>query len=384
MRVGDKWITAEERTTIRVMKAAGARTVVVAEVTGRSPASIDKIVAAAGGLPPRATAVRAGALTLAEREEISRGLVEALGYAEITRRLGRCHTSTVSREVNANGGRAGYRAWAAHKRACDRARRPKHAKLACLPELRAEVEELLTLKWSPQQIAFELRERHPGERDRWVSHETIYQSIYVQGRGALRKELAVCLRTGRAHRQPRGRTARPGAIVGGLSIRERPAEIEDRGIPGHWEGDMIVGKNSRSHIGTLVERFTRYVMLLKLPNASAEAYLEALTNRITTLPEHLRLSLTYDRGSEMAAHATFTVTTGVAVYFCDPHSPWQRGSNENTNGLLRQWMPKGTDLSVHTEADLDTIAYKLNNRPRQTLGWMKPSVRFAELVAATG
>src|SRR5688500_16714611 len=216
MRFGDKWITAEERTTIRVLKAAGMRTDAVADHTGRSPASIEKIVAAAGGLPQRATAVRAGALSLADREEISRGLVEGLSFAEMTRRLGRRHTSTVSREVNNNGGRGNYRAWAAHKRACQRARRPRRAKLACFPELRAEVEELLALEWSPQQIAFELRNRHPGEPDRWVSHETIYQSIYIQGRGALRKELAVCLRTGRAHRQPRGRTARAGAIVDGL------------------------------------------------------------------------------------------------------------------------------------------------------------------------
>ena len=219
----------------------------------------------------------------------------------------------------------------------------------------------------------------------WVSPETIYQSLYVQGRGALRKELASCLRTGRAIRRQRSRLDTRGQIPNMVMISERPAEIEDRAVPGHWEGDLIIGKNNRSAIGTLVERSTRYVVLLHLDgDHTAETVRDAMTAKVKTLPEHLVRSITWDQGSEMSQHARFRIDTGVDVYFCDPHSPWQRGSNENTNGLLRQWFPKGTDLSVHSEADLDTVAYKLNNRPRQTLGWMKPSQALDQLIAPTG
>jgi len=242
------------------------------------------------------------------------------------------------------------------------------------------VEEL----WSPAQISAQLRIEFPDDPMMRVSPETIYQSLYVQGRGALRKELAACLRTGRAIRQNRSRTKRPEPITDMVMISERPAEIEDRAVPGHWEGDLIIGKNNKSAVGTLVERSTRYVMLLHLPgDHTAETVRTAMTTKIKTLPDHLVRSITWDQGNEMAHHAAFSLDTGVDIYFCDPHSPWQRGSNENTNGLLRQWMPKGTDLSFHTENDLDTIAYKLNNRPRQTLGWMKPSQALAELVAPT-
>jgi len=234
------------------------------------------------------------------------------------------------------------------------------------------------------QISMQLRIEFPDDPMMRVSPETIYQSIYVQGRGALRKELAACLRTGRAIRRSRSRLEQRGKITNLVMISERPAEVEDRAVPGHWEGDLIIGKNNASAVGTLVERSTRYVMLLHLPERhTAEAVAAAIAAKIRTLPQHLARSITWDQGSEMAHHAQFTLDTGVAVYFCDPHSPWQRGSNENTNGLLRQWLPKGTDLSVHTEADLDTIAYKLNNRPRQTLEWMKPSQRLAQLVAPT-
>jgi transposase, IS30 family len=229
-----------------------------------------------------------------------------------------------------------------------------------------------------------LRIEFPDDPIMRVSPETIYQSLYVQGRGALRKELAACLRTGRAIRRNRSRIERRGQITDMVMISERPPEIEDRAVPGHWEGDLIIGKNSTSAVGTLVERSTRYVMLLHLDgDHTAETVRNAMTTKIKTLPEHLIRSVTWDRGKEMAQHAVFTVDTGVAVYFCDPHAPWQRGSNENTNGLLRHWLPKGTDLSVHTEAELDTIAHKLNNRPRQTLGWMKPSQALAQLVAPT-
>jgi len=238
--------------------------------------------------------------------------------------------------------------------------------------------------WSPTQISAQLRIEFPDDPMMRVSPETIYQSLYVQGRGALRKELASCLRTGRAIRRNRSRLEIRGRVPNMVMISERPAEVEDRAVPGHWEGDLIIGKNNKSAVGTLVERSTRYVMLLHLPDGyHAEHVRTAMTARIKTLPDHLVRSITWDQGAEMAQHATFSVETGVDVYFCDPRSPWQRGSNENTNGLLRQWMPKGTDLSVHTEADLDTIAYKLNNRPRQTLGWMKPSQALAALVAPT-
>jgi len=239
--------------------------------------------------------------------------------------------------------------------------------------------------WSPTQIAATLRTEFPDDPMMRVSPETIYQSLYVQGRGALRKELTACLRTGRAVRRNRSRfDNRSSRIPGKVMISERPAEVEDRAVPGHWEGDLIIGKASGSAVGTLVERSTRYVLLLHLPgDHTAETVRTAMTAKIKTLPAHLVRSITWDQGTEMAQHAEFSVDTGVDVFFCDPHSPWQRGSNENTNGLLRQWMPKGTDLSVHSEADLDAIAYKLNNRPRQTLDWMKPSQRLAQLVAPT-
>ena len=238
--------------------------------------------------------------------------------------------------------------------------------------------------WSPTQISAQLRIEFPDDPIMRVSPETIYQSLYVQGRGALRKELAACLRTGRAIRRNHSRLERRGKIPDMVMISERPAEIEDRAVPGHWEGDLIIGKDNASAVGTLVERSTRYVMLLHLPDGyTAETVRTAMTAKIKTLPDHLTQSITWDQGREMAQHAQFTIDTGIDIYFCDPHSPWQRGSNENTNGLLRQWMPKGTDLSAHTETDLDVIAYKLNNRPRQTLSWMKPSQALADLVAST-
>jgi IS30 family transposase len=326
----------------------------------------------------------AGRLSDAEREEIRCGLDAGLSYAAIGRSIGRA-TSTVSREVNANGGRDGYQGWQAHQAACERARRPKPAKLAVCAALRAQVEQWLEHElWSPRQIEARLRIEFPDDPMMRVSHETIYQSLYVQGRGALRKELTVCLRTGRAIRRNRSRVERRGQIPDKVMISERPAEVEDRAVPGHWEGDLIIGKGGRSAVGTLVERSTRYVMLLHLAgDHRAETVRDAMTAKIKTLPEHLMRSITWDQGVEMAEHRRFSIDSGVDVYFCDPRSPWQRGSNENTNGLLRQWMPKGTDLSVHSEADLDLIAFKLNGRPRQTLEWMKPSERLAELVAPT-
>jgi transposase, IS30 family len=288
-----------------------------------------------------------------------------------------------SGEVAANGGRDGYRAWRAHERAREQARRPKVPKLAC-PRLAAQVTAWLEEWWSPEEIARRLRIEFPTDPMMWVSHETIYQALFVQGRGELRRELARCLRTGRAARRPRGRRENPGRIPNMVMISDRPAEAIDRAVPGHWEGDLILGKGSKSAVGTLVERTTRFVLLLHLPDGKhARAVDEAMRQAIATLPDELFRSITWDQGQEMSSHAAFTIDTGIAVYFCDPHSPWQRGSNENTNGLLRQYMPKGTDLSVHSAEDLALIARSLNNRPRKTLGFMKPSEKLAELLAHT-
>lgn len=355
----------------------------IARRTGRHSATVDRVLAAAGGLPPRRTGRSARALGVAEREEISRGLVEGKSFRAIARGLGRAAT-TVSREVNANGGRDGYRAWAAERRAFDEAARPKVAKLADNTKLRTVVEGWLVKRWSPEQIALRLRLDYPDDPEMWVSHETIYQSLYVQARGALRKELTACLRTGRARRKPRALTAeRRGRIPDMVNISERPAEVEDRAVPGHWEGDLIIGKNSRSAIGTLVERSTRYVVLLELPDGhGAEAVRDALLRQIQTLPAQLWKSLTWDQGKEMARHVEFSVATNIDVYFCDPHSPWQRPTNENTNGLLRQYFPKGTDLSVYSQPALDAVAREVNDRPRKVLAGMKPWEKLAELVAA--
>jgi IS30 family transposase len=282
------------------------------------------------------------------------------------------------------GARTGYRAWRAHQRAREQARRPRTCKLAC-PQLAAQVSQWLAEWWSPVQISTRLRIEFPHDPMMWVSHETIYQALYVQGRGELRRELARCLRSGRAKRRPRGRDGRSGHIKGMVMISERPAEADDRAVPGHWEGDLIIGKDCKTAVGTLVERTTRYVMLLHLPHGRDAHLVErAMRQAITGLPAGLARTITWDQGIEMAYHADFTIATGIPVYFCDPHAPWQRGSNENTNGLLRQYLPKGTDLSIHTAGELARIAASLNNRPRKTLGFMKPSEKLAELLAHTG
>ena len=378
-------LTPEERKRIIGLVADGMGAVDVAGQVHRSARFVQRVVRAAGGVARRLEWDPSPArLSAAEREEIRSGLDANESFRAIARRLERS-PSTVSREIGANGGREHYEGWRAHRRAAEKARRPKAAKLVGCPRLRAQVETWPAEElWSPTQISAQLRIDYPDDPMMRVSPETIYQSLYVQGRGALRKELAACLRSGRAVRRNRSRLERPGRIADMVTISERPAEIEDRAVPGHWEGDLIIGRAGRSAVGTLVERTTRYVLLLHLPgDHTAETVRAAMTAKIATLPAHLVRSITWDRGTEMAHHAAFSVDTGVAVYFCDPHSPWQRGSNENTNGLLRQWMPKGTDLSLHTEADLDAIAHKLNNRPRQTLGWMKPSQALALLVAPT-
>jgi IS30 family transposase len=293
----------------------------------------------------------------------------------------------VCREVNANGGPKKYRALVADRAACRRALRPKRAKLAQCRRLRGIVERKLESRWSPQQISAWLALEYPDRPEMQVSHETIYQSLFVQSRGALRKELHTCLRSGRAMRRPKtyvkANHIGAGKIKNMVMISERPAEVKDRAVPGHWEGDLIFGKKMTS-VGTLVERHSRYVILLKLPNGhNAEAVRQAMTKRVLTLPAQLRRSITWDQGCEMAQHVQFTIDTGVQVYFCDPKSPWQRGSNENTNGLLRQYLPKSSDLSQCSQRELDAIARSLNTRPRQTLGWMTPSQAFAETVALT-
>jgi transposase, IS30 family len=339
----------------------------------------------AGGVKsngPRAAGGRF--LSVGEREEIAVGLAAGESLRSIARRLGRA-PSTVSREVGRNSrGRGSYRALAAQGHAQHRAARPKTAKLAGNDELRGLVAGRLKKKWSPEQISVWLRRQFPGRPEMQVSHETIYQAIYVQGRGALRRELAACLRTGRALRRPRRKKGeRRGKIPGMVMISERPAEVEDRAVPGHWEGDLIAGAASKSAIGTLVERSTRFVMLLHLPGGhGASQVAAAMTAAMGTLPAQLRRSLTWDQGSEMAGHAQITLATDLDIYFCDPHSPWQRGSNENTNGLLRQYFPKGTDLSVHSREYLAEVAAELNSRPRKTLGWKTPAEALDEVLAA--
>jgi IS30 family transposase len=382
---GCRSVTGAERLEIRQRVATGEPLVKVAAAVGRSTVTVHRVLVAAGGLPPRTGRRSTLRLAASEREEISRGLRAGESIRRIAARLGRA-PSSVSREVRANGGRRRYRGVPAETRARRLAARPRPSRLARNLRLRRTVEDLLGQRWSPQQIARRLRQDHPDEPEMWVSHETIYQALFVQARGALARELTRCLRTGRARRRPHGRAvAGVGQLADMVLISDRPAEVEDRAVPGHWEGDLIIGKNNGSAIGTLVERQTRYVLLVALPDGRSAPFVRAaLAAQILTLPEQLRRSLTWDRGKEMAEHIRFTVETGVAVYFADPHSPWQRGSNENTNGLLRQYFPKGTDLSVHDQAHLDAVARELNGRPRQTLGWMKPSEALAKVVALTG
>ena len=321
-------------------------------------------------------------LSLDDRIEIKLGLERGESYQRIGDTVGR-HRSTVCREVNQNGGREGYRPAEAHLRAGEHARRPKPTKLGENQKLCRRVVADLKRLWSPEQIARRLKDEFPDDETMHVSHETIYKTIYVQGRGELRKELAACLRTGRAQRRPRGRAQRQGRIPGMIMISERPAEAEDRAVPGHWEGDLIIGQGNKSAIGTLVERTTRYVMLLHLPDGyGAQAVRDAMTATIQTLPDHLWKSITWDQGREMTQHTQFSVDSGIDIYFCDPHSPWQRPSNENTNGLLRQWFPKGTNLSAHGPDKLIEVAQLLNDRPRKTLGWKKPAEVLAQHITS--
>jgi transposase, IS30 family len=357
----------------------------IGRALGKRPGTIFGLLAVQGGIarPPRKRAARA--LTSAEREQISRGVAADQSVREIARELHR-PASTISREIARNGGRTHYRAVAADARAWRRAERPKPCRLALQPDLCGIVAAKVRLEWSPEQIAGWLKREYPEDAHMHVSPETIYRTLYVQARGALKKELLAHLRRRhpfrRSRRSSRAGQAR-GQIPDAVSIATRPATVEDRAIPGHWEGDLLAGAKN-SYIATLVERRSRFVQLIKVPGKNTGPVVRALIRHVQRLPEGLMASLTWDRGLEMAQHKHFTVATDIAVYFCDPQSPWQRGTNENTNGLLRQYFPKGTDLSTSTQAQLNAIALRLNTRPRKTLGFMTPAEKFASTVATTG
>ena len=352
----------------------------------RDASRVCRTIATEGGMAPAPRRRSRLALTDTEREEISRGLASDQSLRTIAHRLRRA-PSTLSREIQRNGGAGRYRAQRADRRAWARAQRPKRCRLAGLPRLRAAVAHKLACQWSPQQIAGWLRRTFPSDADMQVSHETIYRSLFVQSRGVLKRELLQHLRQRQRFRHARAATRQGhhrGRIPEAVSIRERPAEVTDRAVPGHWEGDLLLGAGHQSQVATLVERQSRYVILVRLPEKTTQTVVRALAARVRRLPIALRRSLTWDRGTELTEHRAFTIATQVQVYFCDPHSPWQRGSNENTNGLLRQYLPKGTDLSHYTQAQLDAIAHRLNTRPRLTLDFQTPADKLAEIVASTG
>lgn len=357
----------------------------IAGLFDRHHSSIQGIFSAAGGVRPARRTRSSMALSLSEREEISRGIASDESMRAIANRLGRA-PSTISREIQRNGGDKKYRAALADKKAWERACRPKNCKLVGSPWLRRAIENKLRVNWSPEQIAGWLKREHPRDESKHVSHETIYRSLFIQARGVLKKELLQYLRSERTMRKPihvgqlgDGR----GKIPHAIPISERPASVEDRAVPGHWEGDLIAGTNN-SYIATLVERHTRYVTLIKIDDKRTESVVTALIKQAKKLPDELYKSLTWDRGTEMKDHQRFTLATDIKVYFCDPRSPWQRGSNENTNRLLRQYFPKGTDLSIHSQSKLNAVARQLNERPRKTLEFETPAERFNACVALTG
>ena len=377
--------TAAQKAEMRDRWQKGESLNSIARLFDRSHSSIQGILAATGGVRPPERRRSRRALTLSEREHISRGIVAGDSIRSIATSLGRA-PSTVSGETQRNGDRRRYRACRADQAAWDRAKRPKPCKLVINRALARVVAKKLRALWSPEQIAGWLKCTCPDDESYQVSHETIYRSLFIQARGALKKELLQYLRRTRVMRRSRHkhpRDAGQGQITDTVSIRERPASVEDRAVPGHWEGDLIFGVNN-SQIATLVERHTRYVMLAKVSSKDTETVINALIKQAHQLPRELYQSLTWDRGKEMADHKRFTLDTDIKVYFCDPQSPWQRGSNENTNGLLRQYFPKGTDLSVHSQAKLNAVARQLNERPRKTLDYETPAQRFNACVASIG
>lgn len=376
------------RSVIRDGLALVAKGVLIkdaAAAVGLPASTLGRHVADQGVVMVRARKLRPDALTLEEREEIRIGIEHGESDTDIAKRLGR-HRGTIGREIKRNGGRHAYRAWASEQRSADEARRCRPRWFEDKPWLWEHVViAMRDATWSPQAIAHQLRAEHPDEQEWWVSHEAIYQAVYLQARGELRKELLQCLRSGRVRRKPHGRAHRSESkIVGLVSISERPPEVADRAIPGHFEGDLIVGADSKSYVATLVERTSRFGMLIKLDSKNAEHVAARIAEHVVTLPKHLIRSLTWDRGTELAGHAQFTIRTGAPVFFADPHSPWQRPSNENWNGLARYFLPKGTDLSIHSQDDLDDYARKINGRPRPVLGWKTAAQVFDELVALSG
>jgi IS30 family transposase len=377
--------SAEQKTLMWDRWQAGDSLHEIARLFDRGHSSIQGVLRETGGIRPRPRRRSRHALTLAEREEISRGMIAGRSVRSIAVSLGRA-ASTVSREINRNGGRRRYRANQADQAAWDRARRPKTCKLVENRTLAHIVARQLRGLWSPEQIAGWLKYAYPDDENYQVSHETIYKSLFIQARGALKKELLQHLRRTRVMRRSRHHTQKTdthGRITGTVSIRERPASVEDRAVPGHWEGDLIIGSHN-SQIATLVERHTRYVMLVRVPSKDTKTVINALIKHAHKLPRELYKSLTWDRGKEMADHQRFSLDTDIKVYFCDPRSPWQRGSNENTNGLLRQYFPKGMDLSSIHQNKLNAVARQLNERPRKTLDFRTPAERFNQCVASTG
>ena len=377
--------TAAQRAQIWDRWQRGESLSSIGRIFDRESSSIFGLLSPTGGIRPPDRKRAAMALTLSDREEISRGIVGGLSMRTMALQLGRA-PSTVSREIARNGGIRVYRASTADQAAWDRTKRPKLCKLALHPKLRYSVVKKLKQSWSPEQIAGWLKREYPHEAHNQVSHETIYRSLFIQARGVLKKELQQCLRSQRAIRRSRHASLKRdglGQITDTVSIRQRPASVEDRAVPGHWEGDLVGGSRN-SYIATLVERHSRYLMLAKVSGKDTNTVICALIKHAQKLPNELYKSLTWDRGKEMADHKRFTLATDIAVYFCDPHSPWQRGSNENTNGLLRQYFPKGTDLSVHSQAKLNAVARQLNERPRKTLEFETPAERFNACVAAIG
>jgi len=384
MRSGRLGLSAIDKREIWRRWKAGQTLHEIGRAYGKCHNTIRAVLLPGGGIPPVARRRSRLALTFAEREDISRGMASDSSIREIARHLHRA-TSTVSREVARHGGRPAYRAYDADQQAWNAALRPKPCLLATNSELRDIVASKLILDWSPEQIAGWLKAQYPHNESMRVSHETIYRSLFIQARGVLKKELLDHLRSKRRMRRSRHASEhghRRGQIVDAISIRERPAEAQDRAIPGHWEGDLLAG-GKNSYMATLVERHSRFLMLVKVPSKETEVVVAALSEHVRKLPATLRLSLTWDRGLEMAKHKDFTVATDVQVYFCDPQSPWQRGSNENTNLLLRQYFPRGTDLAPITQAQLDQVSLRLNQRPRKTLGFQTPADRLQASVAST-